>query len=127
MPVSVRFEEPARFVTEGTGKITGAECIDAFEQVLSHPRFHKGVTILAITHHVTGAPATDELRDIAAVAAALKNGGMSALAIVTAPGFTYGVARMFSALADLMGVHVEVFLDAAEARDRLDEISARAA
>ena len=127
MPVSVRFEEPSRFVLVGTGNITGSECIEAFDQVRNHPRFRGRVTLLAVTHDVTGAPATDELRDIAASALALKNAGMSALAIVTAPGFTYGVARMFSALADLMGVQVEVFLDVIEARERLDAISARAA
>lgn len=127
MPVSVRFEEPARFVTVATGKVTGAECIDALTVVRNHPRFRTGVTILAIAHDVTSAPATDELREIATVSLTLKNGGMRALAIVTPPGFVYGVARMFSALAELMGVPVEVFLDVIEARDRLDEISARAA
>lgn len=127
MPVRVSFEEPSRFVLEGTGTITGAESIDAFEEVQSHPRFQKGVTLLAVARDVTAAPPTDELRAIAASALALKNGGMSALAIVTDPGFTYGVARMFAALADLAGVQVEVFLDVNEARERLDEISARAA
>lgn len=127
MPVSVRFEEPSRFVLEGTGAITGAECIVAFEEVLAHPRFEKGATILAVAHGVTRAPASDELRDIVTVAHTLTTNGMQALAIVTEPGFVYGVARMFSALADLMNVHVEVFLDVVEARERLDQISARAA
>ena len=66
------------------------------------------------------------LRDIVTVAHSLTTCGMRALAIVTEPGFVYGVARMFSALADLMNVHVEVFLDVVEARERLDQISARA-
>ena len=127
MPVRVSFEEPERFVLEGTGRITGAESIDAFEEVLSHPRFRKGVTLLAVARDITAAPPTDELRDIVASALALKNGGMSALAIVTEPGFTYGVARMFSALADLAGVRVDVFLDLDEAREHLDQASARAA
>ena len=127
MPVRVSFEEPSRFVLEGTGRITGAESIDAFEQVLSHPRFRKGVTLLAVTHDITAAPRTDELRDIAASALDLKNGGLSGLAIVTQPGFTYGVARMFSAIADLAGVRVDVFLHENEAREHLDKVSARAA
>ena len=127
MPVSVRFEEPARFVLVGTGNITGTECIAAFEEVLDHPRFQFGVTVLALAHDVISVPPTDELRDIAAVAHTLSRGGMSALAIVTPPRFVYGVTRMFSALADLMGVRREVFLDAIEARERLDEISVRAA
>ena len=127
MPVSVRFEEPARFNLVATGRITSAECTGALEEVLSHPRFQSGVTVLALAHDVISVPRTDELRDIAAVAHTLSTGGMSALAIVTPPGFVYGVARMFSALADLMGVRCEVFLDAIEARERLDEISVRAA
>ena len=98
MPVRVSFEEPSRFLLEVTGRITGAESSDAFEKVLSHPRFHRGVTLLAVTHDVTGAPPTDERREIAA-----------------------------SALADLADVQVEVFLDVNEARNRLDEIATRAA
>ena len=127
MPVRVSFEEPSRFVLEGTGRITGAESIDAFAQVQSHARFRDGVTVLAVTRDITGVPRTDELREIAASAVALKNGGMSAMAIVTDPGFTYGVARMFSALADLAGVRVDVFQDVNEARAHLDQLSARAA
>lgn len=127
MPVSVSFEDPGRFVLDGTGNITGADAIEAFEKVRTHPRFRRGASILAIAHHVTGAPRTDELREITTAALALKNAGLSALFIVTDPGFTYGVARMFSSLADLAGVEVEVFLDVAEAREKLDEISARAA
>lgn len=127
MPVRISFEEPSRFVLEGTGRITGAESIDAFEQVLNNPRFHAGATLLAVAHDITETPRTDELREIATSAVALKNGGMSAMAIVTAPGFTYGVARMFSAIADLAGVRVDVFQDVNEAREHLDEVSARAA
>lgn len=128
MPVRVlSFEEPSRFVLEGTGRITGAESIDAFEEVQRHPRFRTGVTLLAVTHDVTGVPPTNELREIAAAALALKNNGMSALAIVTDPGFVYGVARMFSALADLAGVRVDVFQSVDEAREHLDQLSARAA
>lgn len=127
MPIRISFEEPDRFVLEGTGAITGAESIDAFEEVLKHPRFRKGVTLLAVTRNVTGAPPTDELREIVSSALALKKGGMTAMAIVTEPGFTYGVARMFSALADLVGVRVEIFQDVSEAREHLDEASARAA
>ena len=123
MPVNVSFEEPARFVLDGTGAISGADAIGAFEQVRAHPSFGSGATLLAIAHHITSAPRTEELRDIATSAIALKDGGMAGFAIVTDPGFTYGVARMFSALADLAGVPVEVFLDVHEARSRLDEIS----
>ena len=127
MPIRVSFEEPALFVLEGTGKIMGVESIQAFREVLQHPRFRPGVTLLAVAHDITGAPATDELRDIVSAATALQRGGMTALLIVTEPGFTYGVARMFSALADLAGVRVEVFNDLCEAHERLEEISAKAA
>lgn len=127
MPVSVSYEAPARFILEGTGKITGAESVRALNEVLAHPRFGPGTTLLSITHDVTGAPPADELRDIVVAAAALRKAGMSALLIVTQPGFVYGVARMFASLAELAGVQVELFQDLCEARRRLDEISARAA
>jgi hypothetical protein len=127
MPVSVSFEAPTRFILEGTGKITGAESVRALSEVLGDPRFGHGTTLLAIARDVTGAPPTDELRDIVVVAARLRKAGMSALLITTEPGFVYGVARMFASLAELAGVQVEVFQDLAEARRRFDEISARAA
>lgn len=127
MPVSVSFETPARFILEGTGRITGAESVRALHEVLRHPGFGPGATLLAVAHDVTGAPPTDELRDIVIAANELRKAGMSALIIVTAPGYVYGVARMFASLADLAGVQVEVSQDLCEARTRFDEISARAA
>lgn len=127
MPISVSFEAPTRFILEGTGRITGAESVRALQEVLRHPRFGPGATLLSVTHDVTGAPPTDELRDIVIAANELRKAGMSALIIVTAPGYVYGVARMFASLADLAGVQVEVFQDLCEARKRFDEISARAA
>ena len=71
--------------------------------------------------------ASDELRDIATAVVALDRAGLAGLVIASQPGFVYGVARMFSALADLLGVCVEVYLDQTEARARMDELSARAA
>lgn len=127
MPVSVSFEEPGRFVVDSTGNITGPEAIAALEKVRTHPRFRCGVTVLVVAHDVTSAPRTDELRDIATLATQLKSGGMAGFVIVTEPGFVYGVARMFSALADLAGVQVEVFQDLDDARNRLDEMSTHAA
>ena len=127
MPVSVAFDAPTRVILEATGKVTGAEVVRALTEVLHDPRFRPGTTILGIAHGVTAAPPTDELRDIVVVATSLRNAGMSALLVVTEPGFVYGVARMFAALADLAGVQVEVFQDIGEARERFDEISARAA
>ena len=127
MPISVSFEAPTRFILTGTGKITGAESVRALNEVLAHPQFERGTTLLALTHDVTGAPPTDELREIVVVATELRKAGMSALVIVTEPGFVYGVARMFASLAELAGVQVEVFQDLCEARRRFDELSARAA
>lgn len=127
MPITVSFEEPLRFILEGTGRITGAESVRALQEVLQHPRFREGATLFSITHDVTGAPPTDELREIVIAASALQKAGMTALVIVTSPGFLYGVARMFASLADLAGVQVEVFQDIDEARQRVDEISAQAA
>lgn len=127
MPVTVSVQEPTRFVVDATGKVTGAEGHSALDKVLSDPHFGQGATVLVLAHDVTGTPRTDELRDLAAAAVALKQRGLAGFAIVTEPGFVYGVARMFSALAELAGVPVDVFLDKEAARHRLDELSARAA
>lgn len=127
MPITIAFEEPSRFILQGTGDITGAESVRALKEVMNHPRFRPGTTLCAITHDVTEAPPTDELREIVVVAVALRKAGMSALLISTAPGFVYGVARMFASLADIAGVPVEVFNDETEARRRCEEISTRAA
>ena len=127
MPISVSFEAPSGFILEGSGRITGPDSVRALNEVLADPRFGPGTTLLSITHDVTGAPPVDELRDIIVVATQLRNAGMSALLIVTQPGFVYGVARMFASLADLAGVRVEVFQDLPAARQRFDEISAQAA
>ena len=127
MPITVTFEEPSRFILEGTGRITGPESVRALQEVLHHPRFREGATLFSITHDVTGVPSTDELRDIVVAASALKKAGMTALVIVAAPGFVYGVARMFSSLADLAGVQVEVFQNVDEARQRVDELSTQVA
>jgi hypothetical protein len=127
VPISVSFEATAQFRLTGTGKITGAESVRALNEVLAHPKFERGTTLLALTYDVTGAPPSDELREIVVAATSLRKAGMAALIIVTEPGFVYGVARMFASLADLAGVQVEVFQDAIEARQRFDEISVRAA
>lgn len=127
MPVAVSVLEPTRFVVDVTGNVTGAEVFQGIDTILSDPNFSRGTTVLVVARGVTGTPGSHELRDLAAAVVALKDAGMPGLAIVTEPGFVYGVARMFSSLAELVGVPVEVFQDPAEARNRLDEISARPA
>jgi hypothetical protein len=127
MPVTVSVQEPTRFEVEATGKITGAECFRTLETILHDPHFARGATVLVVAHDITGAPAADELRSLATAMIPLKKGGLVGFAIVTQPGFVYGVARMFSALTELVGVSVDVFQDECEAHARLHDLSTRAA
>lgn len=127
MPIDVAFEVPGRFVVCALGKVTGAESISALQQIAQDARFKPGCTVLALAQVVTAAPSSGELREIARMARTLMDRGLLGVAIVAEPGFTYGVARMFSALTDLNGVPVAVFLDEREAREHLERISEQAA
>ena len=127
MPYTLTFEAPRRFVMHQTGAIPASESLAALREVVGDPRFGPGATLLAIVEGATSAPAADELGGLALEVKSLVQRGLAGFVIVTEPGFIYGVARMFASLADLAGVHVEVFQDVTEARQRLDEISARAA
>lgn len=127
MPVKISVHEPTRFVIDATGEVTGAEGWRALEAVQKDSRFARGATLLVVAHGVTATPETEELRDLAVAAAALRQSGLAGFAIVTDPGFVYGVARMFSALADIAGLPVDVFQDRDAALRRLDELSNQAA
>lgn len=86
------------------------------------PRFGSGATILAIANGATSATASDELTGLAAEIRTLVQRGLAGFGIVSEPGFLYGVARMFSASADMLGVHAEVAETEAEGRQILDRV-----
>ena len=121
MPYTVTFEEPRRFIMRQTGAIPAAESRAALGEIGSHARFGSGTTVLAIVEGATDVPATDELAGLALSLKDLVQRGLVGFVIVAEPGFVYGVARMFSAASDMLGVRVEVTEDEAEARGILDE------
>ena len=122
MPYSVTFEEPQRFVMRQWGAIPAEESRLALGEIAEHPRFGAGATVLAIVSGATSAPASDELSELAAEVRTLVRRGLAGFVIVAEPGFIYGVARMFSASADMLGVHTEVTESETEGRQILDRI-----
>lgn len=122
MPYAVTFEEPRRFIMRQTGVIPATESRAALGEIGSHPRFGPGTTVLCIVEGATDVPASDELAGLAATLKGLVQRGLAGFVIVAEPGYVFGVARMFSAASEMLGVRVEVMEHEAEARDILDEI-----
>ena len=126
MPYSVSFAPPKRFTIIQTGVIPASESRAAFGEVASHPSFQPGSTLLTIVSGATSVPAADELAGIAATLKTLADRGLAAFVIVTEPGYVFGVARMFSAASDMLGIRVEVVQDMDEAHRMLDEVERQA-
>ena len=122
MPYTISFETPRRFVIRASGDLPGSESLESFRRILADPRFGEGATMLTIATDVTRAPATDELATIASAVKDLFARGLRGFVIVTDPGFVYGVARMFTVVAEMMGVPSEVTQDEAEGRLLLERI-----
>lgn len=105
-----------------TGVIPAAESRAALGEIGSHPRFEPGATVLCIVEGATDVPASDELPGLAATLKGLVQRGLAGFVVVAEPGYVFGVARMFSAASDMLGVRVEVLEHESEARELLDEI-----
>jgi hypothetical protein len=120
VPFSVTFEEPRRFIMRQTGVIPAAESRAALHEIATHPRFGPGTTVLCIVEDVTDVPASDELAGLAAALQGLTQQGLVGFVVVAEPGYVYGVARMFSAASEMLGVRVEVTDNETEARNILD-------
>lgn len=121
MPVTVAFEPPAQFVVRAAANVTHEEVIAGISEMLAHPGMSGKRTVLIAAQDVTGAPGTDELRAIVQATKQLVARGVVAIALVTPPGFVYGVARTFVAYAELADIRVRAVLDPADARRWLDE------
>lgn len=117
MPVALSFRAPQTFLIEASGTVTYDEVTHVVETLLSDPRLADGADAITDARKVTGVLSASELRLVAGRAKELRRAGLRANAIVTPDGFVYGVARMFSALAELVGARAGVFktLDEAEA------------
>lgn len=116
MPLSLAFTEPSTFVVTASGKVTYEETTRILEDILADPRLDKDITVLVDARDVTGVPTTQELRALARELRPLHAAGVPAMAITTSSTFVYGIARMFSVLAEHSGLHVQVFRDLDEAR-----------
>lgn len=116
MPLSLAFAEPSTFVVNASGEVTYEEVMELFEKILAHPRLGEGSDMLVDAEKVTGVPTTKELRVIARALRPLHVAGVSAMAIVTSSTFVYGIARMFSVLAESSGMRVSAFREMNEAQ-----------
>ena len=101
-----------------------AESLSLFADISADPRFAPGATLLADCREVTGTPDADELRTIANALESLTQRGFAGLAIVAKSGFVYGMARMFTAFAELGGSRVSAFRDMDAASRWLDSAGA---
>lgn len=105
-----------------TGVIPASESRAALGEIGSHPRFRAGTTVLCIVEGATDVPASDELAGLAETLRGLVQRGLAGFVIVAEPGYVYGVARMFSAASEMLGVRVEVTENEKGARGILDEV-----
>src|SRR5687768_10371281 len=105
-----------------TGAIPASESLAALREISSDPRFGPGATLLAIVAGATSVPASDELSGLAVEVRSLVDRGLAGFVIVTEPGFVYGVARMFTVIAEMVGVRAYATQDEAEGRLIIERI-----
>lgn len=111
MPIAIGFAKPCIFMVHATGVVTYGECQRAMDETLAHPAFSAGCQILVEAKGVTGTPTRSELQRIAQDLRPMLTRGLQSMAVVTRPGFVYGVARMFAAIAEVVNLDVSVFTD----------------
>lgn len=110
-------EKYALVIAEGECDLD--QTIVAMTTLVKDPDFGPGFGILADARRIQYAPGVEETRQIATVASQRNFFLDHPMAIVVEQEVTYGIARMFSALAGLQGVTAEVFRDIEEARSWL--------
>ena len=121
MPVTWSFDDGSTFTIAGMGAVTLEEFDRAITAILEHKRFVPGSRLLLDGLAVERVPGTEQLRQAAAVLSQLSSRGLSRVAIVAEKTSIWGVARMFSAFASLLGVNIRAFRDSNEAREWLAE------
>ena len=105
-------------VVELTGSLTGEELMQLQTQLLADPAFDPGMRQICDVRHGDVSGVTS---DAVKLIASRSRDGMERgrRAIVAAPGFAYGLSRMFSAYAGADEDRTAVFSDMAEAREWL--------
>jgi hypothetical protein len=101
------------------GRVDCAECLDLVQSLLRQAPVLAGRPILVDARGVTHAPSTRELRRIAAEMSAFASVGLGTIGILTESICIYGVARMFSVIAEA-AAHISAFRDPVEAAQWLD-------
>src|SRR5215471_195075 len=127
MPLTYRIDPEAGVLyILGVGVITQPERLRTFHAWLSDPAFRPGLDVLCDFTDTESTPTLAHLRELIDMidknAAAI---GRSRLAILTGKPITFGVARVFEALADVEGapIQVKVFFDRDEAWQWLRPLS----
>jgi len=115
MPLTYRIDPEAGLLfILGVGVITQPERLRTFHAWLNDPAFRPGLDAFCDFSDTESTPTLAHLRELLGVidknAAAI---GQSRLAILTSKPITFGVARVFEALAGVEGapIQVKVFFD----------------
>jgi hypothetical protein len=101
------------------GSVNCAESLDLVRSLLRQSPVLAGRPIFVDARGVTDAPSTRELRRIATEMMPFATAGFGAIGILTESICIYGIARMFSVLAEA-AAHVSAFRDPREAAEWLD-------
>jgi len=110
MPLTYRIDpEASLLLITGHGVITQAERVDGLRTWLSDPAFKPGLDTLCDFSETLSTPTLDELRELVAIVQEHSEAiGRVRLAIVTSRPITFGIARVFEALADVEGAPLQV-------------------
>jgi hypothetical protein len=104
--------EASLLVVRGTGVITQAERVGALRAWLADPAFKPGLDAICDFTDANSTPTLSDLRELIALVQehALEIGDTN-VAVVTSRPITFGIARVFEALADAENtpLHVKVF------------------
>lgn len=114
--------DSSTLVVRASGNVTFDESRRFQDELLGDPRLHDGVQMLVDATTMDGAPSANELRIIATEFVPLLRAGLGPIAIVCGSPFVYGVARMFTVFAEVVGARVAAFRDPTEARQWLDSL-----
>jgi hypothetical protein len=120
MPLELSFRKPSTFLITATGAVNYAEAVDIIDAVLADARFADAKALVTDAREITEVPATTELRHLANQLKTVHERGLRLHVIVTKGGFVYGIARMFSVLAEMRGIKVHVAQSMEEAQKWLD-------
>lgn len=122
MPVTWSFDDRSTFTIAGAGVVTLSEFEVVVSAILADERLIPGSLLLldGIGIERVGGTA-EEIRHAATLVSEIGTRGVSRVAIVAEKASIWGVARMFSVFASILGVNIMAFRDSNEAREWLAE------